>query len=166
MWSTPAGARRLVGEVTNASRPLRTRQGALLVQRGADGEPVSLTDHTLRERRDALHIDAVDPSTGEARAVWTGHGQIAFLACALEGDEVLLWHLDGPRAELLALDVARGVARASGANPSVPEMSSLFDRVAAGPTRYGALGWDFAGRTTVGAGNGWCGGAGRATPWR
>jgi hypothetical protein len=105
------GARRLVGEVTNASRPLRTRQGALLVQRGADGEPVSLTDHTLRERRDALHIDAVDPSTGEARAVWTGHGQIAFLACALEGDEVLLWHLDGPRAELLALDVARGVAR-------------------------------------------------------
>lgn len=105
------GARRLVGEVTNASRPLRTRNGALLVQRGVDGEAVEPVDHTLRERRDALHIDVVNPLTGEARAVWSGGGQIAFLACALEGDEALLWHLDGPRAELLALDAARGTTR-------------------------------------------------------
>ncbi len=43
-------------------------------------------------------------------------------------------------------------------------MSSLFDQIAAGPARYGSLGWDFGGRTTVGSGNGWCGGGGgRAT---
>ncbi len=52
------------------------------------------------------------------------------------------------------------VQPASGSNPSVAAMASLFDQVAAGPTRYGSLGWDFAGRTTFGAGNGWCGGSG------
>ena len=105
------GVRRLAGAVTNASRPLRTRSGTLLVQRGADGEAVEPIDHTLRERRDTLRIDAVNPVSGELRAVWTGLGQIAFLACALEGDEALMWHLDGPRAELLALDAARGTTR-------------------------------------------------------
>lgn len=53
------------------------------------------------------------------------------------------------------------VAPASGSNPSVPEMATLFDRVAAGPTAYGSLGWDFGGRNTIGAGAGWCGGSGR-----
>ncbi len=53
------------------------------------------------------------------------------------------------------------VAAASGANPSVTEMSTLFDRIAAGPMAYGSLGWDFAGRNTVGAGGGWCSGSGR-----
>lgn len=56
------------------------------------------------------------------------------------------------------------VAPASGSNPSIAEMSSLFDQIAAGPSRYGSLGWDFGGNTTVGSGNGWCGGSGpRAT---
>lgn len=50
---------------------------------------------------------------------------------------------------------------ASGSNPSVTEMSALFDRVAEGPTRYGSLGWDFAGRTTMHSGAGWCTGTGR-----
>ena len=53
------------------------------------------------------------------------------------------------------------VAPASGSNPSVTEMATLFDRVAAGPTVYGSLGWDFGGRTTIGAGAGWCTGSGR-----
>lgn len=53
------------------------------------------------------------------------------------------------------------IAPASGTNPTVPEMATLFDRVAAGPTRYGNLGWDFGGATSVNAGPGWCGGAGR-----
>lgn len=53
------------------------------------------------------------------------------------------------------------VAPASGSNPSVAEMSTLFDRIAAGPQSYGTLGWNFGGRTTVGAGPGWCGGTGR-----
>ncbi|MFO0624032.1 MAG: hypothetical protein U0325_00325 [Polyangiales bacterium] len=53
------------------------------------------------------------------------------------------------------------VAPASGSNPTVGEMSTLFDRVAAGPQAYGALGWDFGGRNTIGAGSGWCTGSGR-----
>lgn len=53
------------------------------------------------------------------------------------------------------------VAPASGSNPSVTEMSGLFDRVAAGPMAYGSLGWDFGGRNTLGSGGGWCTGTGR-----
>lgn len=53
------------------------------------------------------------------------------------------------------------VAPASGSNPSVAEMSTLFDRIAAGPQAYGTLGWNFGGRTTIGAGPGWCGTSGR-----
>lgn len=53
------------------------------------------------------------------------------------------------------------VAPSSGSNPSVTEMATLFDRVAAGPMSYGSLGWDFGGRNTIGAGGGWCSGTGR-----
>ncbi|MBI5513823.1 MAG: MYXO-CTERM sorting domain-containing protein [Deltaproteobacteria bacterium] len=54
-------------------------------------------------------------------------------------------------------------APASGMNPSVGEMSTLFDRVAAGPNVYGSLGWDFgsAARREFHSGGGWCGRAGR-----
>jgi MYXO-CTERM domain-containing protein len=54
-------------------------------------------------------------------------------------------------------------APASGSNPSVAEMSTLFDRVAAGPTMYGSLGWDFgsAARREFHSGGGWCGRSGR-----
>ena len=53
------------------------------------------------------------------------------------------------------------VLPARGTNPTVPEMATLFDQVAAGPRRYGTLGWDFGGRNTIGAGAGWCTGSGR-----
>lgn len=53
------------------------------------------------------------------------------------------------------------IAPASGSNPSVTEMSGLFDRIGAGPMAYGSLGWDFAGRNTLHSGAGWCGGTGR-----
>ena len=53
------------------------------------------------------------------------------------------------------------VLPASGINPSVTEMADLFDRIAAGPTVYGSLGWDFAGRSTLHSGDGWCNGTGR-----
>ena len=53
------------------------------------------------------------------------------------------------------------VLPASGINPSVTEMADLFDRIAAGPTVYGSLGWDFAGRSTLHSGVGWCNGTGR-----
>ncbi len=53
------------------------------------------------------------------------------------------------------------VGPASGTNPTVTAMSTLFDQIAAGPTVYGSLGWDFAGRTTIGEGPGWCTSGGR-----
>ncbi|MEZ4390213.1 MAG: hypothetical protein R3A48_03880 [Polyangiales bacterium] len=105
------GARQALDGVTNASRPLVTRGGLVLVQRGSDGDPIELVDRQLRERRDPLRIDAVDPSTGASRTVWEGAGQIAFLACALDGDEALVLHLDDQRATLRVLDAARGVTR-------------------------------------------------------
>ncbi|MBK8697950.1 MAG: hypothetical protein IPN17_38320 [Deltaproteobacteria bacterium] len=328
----------------------------MLVQRGHDGEdlPPEVTHRRLVERTDALRLDAVDPATGSLRPVWSGRGQLAFLATALRDDEVLVYLLQDSGSSLLRLDARTGdvallhpdlslardfsydaardevvfaralsptvyevaslrahdpspaaitprwrsssdhlmprvlrdgaiglslpgdhglgwlprgasvqstpavfaprgdgsdallsesddgrwialrhttdrdesvvvaqrrggarardrvdrpgdrvrglrgrcavraallgvaialagveasaqcsggsacppcrscrVAAASGANPSVTEMSTLFDRIAAGPVAYGSLGWDFAGRNTVGAGGGWCGGSGR-----
>lgn len=52
------------------------------------------------------------------------------------------------------------VGPSRGSNPTVSEMSTLFDRVAAGPRAYGSLGWNFGGRDTFGSGAGWCGGSG------
>jgi hypothetical protein len=48
------------------------------------------------------------------------------------------------------------VPSAAGANPSVPEMAALFDRIATGPRAYGALGWNFGGTDTIGVGPGCC----------
>jgi MYXO-CTERM domain-containing protein len=55
------------------------------------------------------------------------------------------------------------IAPASGTNPTVPEMATLFDRIASGPARYGTLGWDFGSATTLESGTGWCGTAGPKT---
>ncbi len=48
------------------------------------------------------------------------------------------------------------VPPAAGTNPTVAAMSTLFDQIAAGPAAYGALGWDFGTRRTIGAGAGCC----------
>ncbi len=50
------------------------------------------------------------------------------------------------------------VPPASGTDPTVAQMSSLFDQIAAGPSVYGTLGWDFGTRTTISMGNAGCGG--------
>lgn len=105
------GARRLVGGLTDASRPLVTARGTVLVQRGEDGEDRPLIDRQLRERRDPLTLDAVDPETGAVRTVWRGQGQLAFLACALRGDEALVYHLDDTTAVLRVLDASTGAVR-------------------------------------------------------
>lgn len=105
------GVRRLVGGLTNASRPLVTAAGTVVVQRGEDGEERPLIDRQLRERRDALALDAVDPDTGAVRGVWRGEGQLAFLACALNGDSFAVYHLDDQTAALRVLDASTGAAR-------------------------------------------------------
>ncbi|MBL8685432.1 MAG: hypothetical protein JNK05_40020 [Myxococcales bacterium] len=44
----------------------------------------------------------------------------------------------------------------TGSNPTTDAMATLFDRIATGPRAYGTLGWNFAGRDTIGAGAGCC----------
>lgn len=105
------GAHRLLGGVTNASRPLVTARGVVLVQRGEAGEDPVSADRALRERRDTLTLDAVDPETGAVRTVWRGAGQIAFLACALGDDRALVYHLDDRTAALRVLDASTGAVR-------------------------------------------------------
>jgi MYXO-CTERM domain-containing protein len=48
------------------------------------------------------------------------------------------------------------VPSASGSNPTVDAMATLFDRIATGPRAYGALGWNFGGSDTIGVGAGCC----------
>jgi hypothetical protein len=56
------------------------------------------------------------------------------------------------------------VPAATGANPTVPTLASMFDQVAAGPSVYGTLGWDFVGGVTMlDSGIGHCGMPGPAT---
>lgn len=48
------------------------------------------------------------------------------------------------------------VMSAAGMNPAVPDMATLFDRVATGPQAYGNLGYDFNGANTIHSGRGCC----------
>lgn len=122
LWRVEAGApaARLVGGLTDGSRALVTGRGALVVQRGRDGEDLAPVGRVLRERVDALSLDVVDPANGAARPAWTGRGMIAFLAAPLRGDEVLVYHVHERGAALFALDVGARSER-----PLVPAMDAL-----------------------------------------
>lgn len=114
LWRTEEGTapRRLLGGITDASRAVVTERGAVVVQRGRDGEDPPPEGRVLRERVDALSLDVVDPANGAAHTVWSGVGMIAFLAAPMRGDEVLVYHVREGGASLFALDVARGTTRA------------------------------------------------------
>ena len=103
---------RLCGELVDGSRPLITARGTVLVQRGSDGDDPAPdpTRRRLVERTDALRLDAVDPLTGALRPVWSGRGQLAYLATALRDDEVLVYLLQDSRSSLLRLDARSGDA--------------------------------------------------------
>ncbi len=104
---------RLCGELADSSRPLVTARGTVLVQRGTDGvdpAPEASQQH-LVERTDDLRLDVIDPLTGVARTVWSGRGQLAFLATALRDDEVLVYHLQDSGSALLRLDAGSGQVR-------------------------------------------------------
>jgi hypothetical protein len=123
LWRVQEGSApaRLRGGLTDASRPLVTARGTLLVQSGSDGdEPVPDGSRALRERVDALTLDAVDPANGASRTLWRGRGMIAFLAAPLKDDEALVYHVDAGGAALFALDAATGATR-----PIVAQMEPL-----------------------------------------
>lgn len=114
LWLVEEGApaRRLVGGVTDASRAAVTERGSVVVQRGSDGDDPAQTDRVLRERVDELTLDVVDAANGATRTAWRGRGMIAFLAAAMRGDEVLVYHVREGGAGLFALDVSTGATRA------------------------------------------------------
>jgi hypothetical protein len=104
--------RPLVDGVSNASSPLVTARGTVLVQRGTDGPDVdsmqSANGQGLRERIDALTIDAVDIDSGRTRTVFRGAGQLAWLGCALRDDKALVYHVTTDGAFLRVIDAASG----------------------------------------------------------
>jgi hypothetical protein len=111
---------RLRGGLTNASRPLVTANGLVVVQAGRDGQEPEPEGKVLRERVDSLSLEVVDPVKGTSRVAWSGEGLIAFLAAPLAGDEALVFHVHARGASLFALDARRGSVR-----PLVPVMSPL-----------------------------------------
>jgi hypothetical protein len=105
---------RLVGDITDLSAPLVTEHGTVLVQRGADGVEPPLTENgprLLRERMDTLHIDAVDLDTGTTRRVWSGDGQIAYLAAPMRNDEFCVYRVSDAGGSLFAIDARTSVQR-------------------------------------------------------
>lgn len=102
----------LCDQVAELSTPLQTANGTVLVQRGRDGdEPVDDGTRQFREREDQLEIAAIAPSTGRLRTVWQGRGQLAFLAAALQGDEVAVYWVHNGASTLMALDARTGAQR-------------------------------------------------------
>jgi hypothetical protein len=107
--------RPLVDGISNASVPIVTERGTVLVSRGTDGvDPDTLPSamgRGLRERVDQLTIEAVDIDTGRTRTVFRGEGQIAWLGCALRDDNVLVYHVTSDGAFLRVIDASSGSAR-------------------------------------------------------
>lgn len=113
LYALENGATRpLTGEVANASAPLVTARGTVLVSRGVDGvdpdsDPASM-GQGLRERVDTVTIDAVDLDSGRLRNVFRAQGQIAWLGCALREDKALVYHVTSEGAFLRVIDAANG----------------------------------------------------------
>lgn len=104
--------RPLVDGISNASAPLVTERGTVLVSRGTDGaDPDTMQSpmgQGLRERVDQLSIEAVDIDSGRTRTVFRGEGQIAWLGCALRDDKALVYHVTPNGAYLRVIDASSG----------------------------------------------------------
>jgi hypothetical protein len=81
----------LTDRVALSTRPLVTRDGRVLVQRGRAAEGTS-----------TITIDEIDPRTGAARTIHSFSGHTAFIAGAFEG-EVLLYRVGASGADLVAV---------------------------------------------------------------
>ncbi|MBL8678163.1 MAG: hypothetical protein JNK05_03315 [Myxococcales bacterium] len=119
------GAARLVGGIANASTPIVTEAGDVVVERGVAGVTPTARG-PLRE--DALEIAAVDSETGALRTALRRRGQLAFVGTALRGHEVLVYTVDGPSSALVSLDVATGATRPIIANLQGIARDFSYDR--------------------------------------
>lgn len=92
-------ARVLADQLVYGARPLVTPEGRVFVARGRAG-----VERGARMRVDALTVDEIDPSTGQARLVYSVAGYGTFLAGAL-GRELILYEVTETGARLLAVHV-------------------------------------------------------------
>jgi hypothetical protein len=99
-------AQQLVRGVGHARLPLASEDGLVYVERGASGA-VPPPAHV---REDAISIDAVDPSSGASRALYTWTGYALHLAGEL-GRELFVYRVGSTGTDLLALDRTTGVSR-------------------------------------------------------
>jgi hypothetical protein len=95
----------------HASRPLASVDGAVYVERGANG-PWPDRDEAARGRlrTDPLHIDAIDPFSGAARTLYTWTGYTLHLAGELAG-ELIVYRVAFEGADLVAIDRVSGRSR-------------------------------------------------------
>ncbi len=95
----------------HASRPLASADGAIYVERGANGAwPTREEAAQGRLRTDPLHIDAIDPATGAARTLYSWTGYTLHLAGEL-GPELIVYRVAFEGADLVAIDRASGNSR-------------------------------------------------------
>ena len=99
-------AQRLIGGVVHAGLPLASDDGLVYVERGKSGA-FPAPGH-LRE--DSISVDAVDPSSGQMRALYTWTGYALHLAGEL-GRELFVYRVGSAGADVLAVDRATGASR-------------------------------------------------------
>ncbi len=117
-----AGARRLVGGVGHARRPLASVDGWVYVERGTAGPDP--TDGRLRV--DDVHLDAVDPATGAIRAVYTFKGYALHLAGEQSGS-LIVYRVGPQRAEVISIDASSGAMKSSVTVPPYARDFSVDD---------------------------------------
>jgi hypothetical protein len=101
----------LASGLYHASRPLASVDGAVYVERGANGAWPTREEAALgRLRMDPLHIDAIDPVTGAARTLYSWTGYTLHLAGEL-GPELIVYRVAFEGADLVAIDRASGKSR-------------------------------------------------------
>jgi hypothetical protein len=94
-------ARRLLGDVAVATRPLVARDGRVYVSRGRAGPWPA---NPKQGRLDELWIDEVDPRTGETRTVLRAPAASLLFLAGEVGGALLVYRVDEAGARLQALD--------------------------------------------------------------
>ena len=105
------GARRVLGRVGRAGRPLASGSGWVFVERGRAGTPPTIDEAKQgRLRVDAITVDAYDPRTTATRTIYSSDAYALHLA-GEHGGELVVYRVAPDGAALLAIDEASGRSR-------------------------------------------------------
>lgn len=112
LWRVEDGAARLLARgLYHASRPLASADGRVYVQRGRAGPwPTEREARAGRLRVDDLSIDAVDPASGAARAIYAWSGYTLHLAGEIDAD-LVVYRVGPSGADLVRVTRATGRSR-------------------------------------------------------